>query len=425
MRKALLIDLDGTLVDTAHPEFKAMQDGQAPVDLQKINPFPGAIEFIQDFKRAGHLVHIISDSHPRYVEPVVNKFFKVPHLSLADKPNIIKTQKYLRALRPDFTGMTRNDFFVVGDKYLDVELGRGLKVKTIRTGFYIPTTSEELDGFHNSWNDLKSGPTFTSRSYHEIQAIVKEPGQYHWCLEAFLQGKKSARAIKVFQDHYNQYIGATLIRALGRQEEGECDRHAIQQYYQHFSSEYRAENFKDTVSGAVSFYLQAFLHSSEYNWDYLTYITDKATTKPRNKMKEIFDRVETNLSKKVLFQWSNKIIGSIRHQPDYKSRVSFVGKYLSVSGGENIQGKSIVIIDDQITTGATARSVIKMLREKGAGNILFLSLFLLITSVESSVICPKCGKLMRAKYRKQDGRKFYSCVPPKYRGDGCGNILNA
>ena len=35
-----------------------------------------------------------------------------------------------------------------------------------------------------------------------------------------------------------------------------------------------------------------------------------------------------------------------------------------------------------------------------------------------------CGKAMKIKIKKSDGKKFYSCMPPKFGGNGCGHIEN-
>lgn len=58
-----------------------------------------------------------------------------------------------------------------------------------------------------------------------------------------------------------------------------------------------------------------------------------------------------------------------------------------------------------------------------------LPCFIFVTSVNSSKLCPRCSanglnKQLQVKINRQTGEKFYSCVPPKYRGDGCGYTEN-
>ena len=88
----------------------------------------------------------------------------------------------------------------------------------------------------------------------------------------------------------------------------------------------------------------------------------------------------------------------------------------------NLEGKNIIVLDDQLTTSATAWHVIRKLKEKGAKNILFIAMFQMILPVNDGVVCPKCGKPMLVKIRRSDGHRFYSCTPPEYRGEGCGFI---
>lgn len=40
---------------------------------------------------------------------------------------------------------------------------------------------------------------------------------------------------------------------------------------------------------------------SSVKWDYFTYVSDKATTNPPNKMLELFELIETPITKKNLF----------------------------------------------------------------------------------------------------------------------------
>jgi beta-phosphoglucomutase-like phosphatase (HAD superfamily) len=60
----ILIDLDGTLTDTAHEKFKPFKDGKQQTVLSDIPLIQGAIEFIADIQVKGHKPIIISDSHP-------------------------------------------------------------------------------------------------------------------------------------------------------------------------------------------------------------------------------------------------------------------------------------------------------------------------------------------------------------------------
>ena len=57
-------------------------------------------------------------------------------------------------------------------------------------------------------------------------------------------------------------------------------------------------------------------------------------------------------------------------------------------------------------------------------NIFYLlSLFYLISSVESERVCPHCGTNLQVKVNRNKGTRFLSCVPQKFGGKGCGNFI--
>ena len=90
----VFIDLDGTLTAITPPGWRPYRDGQYPVDVNSVPVLLGAKEFIQEcFQRGIHLV-LVSDSHPRYVEPI-RSMFGLEGISLADKPNTQKLDDYI------------------------------------------------------------------------------------------------------------------------------------------------------------------------------------------------------------------------------------------------------------------------------------------------------------------------------------------
>ncbi|UBF25986.1 hypothetical protein K9N68_31365 [Kovacikia minuta CCNUW1] len=117
-KRYLLIDLDGTLTDTADIALKPIKDGLVETNLAQIRVFEGATSFLSEARGLGFECIVLSDSHPRYVNPIVRNFFGgVAALSLADKPNTIKTLNFLQELGIDHLNSV---CYVLGDSWLGV-----------------------------------------------------------------------------------------------------------------------------------------------------------------------------------------------------------------------------------------------------------------------------------------------------------------
>ena len=416
----ILIDLDGTLTDTAHEQYKPFKDGIEDTDLSKIPLFQGAKEFISKLQSDGHKPFIISDSHPNYVNKIANGVFKIPALSLADKPNPTKTANYLQTTLKGEA--TKENTIVVGDTWLDIEMGRALNFPTILTNFFAASSEENRDGIGQDWKHLKSGATYFVDKFDEIHDILLHPLQNLLAVEGVFQNNDTTKAVrfKTIKSH-DRFIA---FRTLGRQQAGECDKFAVADKYFEFQRADRTIETLQKLGKATSNFLH-FVQQSMPNvtWDFFTFVSDKKTTQPQNKLTELFDLIETTIPKQQFILWSNEINGSIRNQKDYKSRKEFVDKHIFLSNEADLKGKNIIILDDQFTTGATAYSICEKFLEKGVKNIIFVTLFYLITTVESERVCPNCGTKLQVKVNRNKGTRFIACVPQKFGGKGCGNFI--
>ena len=424
----ILIDLDGTLTNTADEKYKVIKDGKQQTVISDIPIFQGAKEFIEDIQGKGHIPIIVSDSHPDYVNKIAKEIFGVSAVYLTDKPNNEKTSKFIhenQELKLLFEN--RDNFIMVGDSWLDIELGRRLNIKTVLTQFYKARNVEERDGIGQDWKPIKMGPTYYAKNFEELTQIIEKPLQNLFALEAIFQNENSDKMVKFLYRSSNGNF--TAYRCLARQEDGECDRFARADKYRQIDNPQRSEEFLKQLAKSVSNYLSRVSRYPEYRWDYLTYVSDKKTTNPPNKMKQIFDFVETNFEKINLFYWSDKVEGKLREQPNYTARREYIARYLKTTEETELKGKNIIIIDDQFTSSATANEINQQLRNKGVKNILFVSLFYLILPIEIKT-CPNivngnvCGKTLKIKINGNNGNKFYSCPTPQYRGNGCGYIEN-
>lgn len=440
----ILIDLDGTLINTVHPTWKPYKDGQ---DGYSIEPhlahvpfFSGVKEFFKSRKAKGDDIVVVSDSHFCYVAPIC-KMFDVEYVALADKPNTTKLNEFLDKHSEFKEDIDNGNCVVIGDTKLDIEFGRHIGVQTI---WFLPyritkEIMDERDGIGDVMAIKKMGPTFTAKTFAEIENILDSPLTMLCSVESAFEGTSSVRAIRYSGSYYADGSFA-CIRCLARQENGACDKYARADKYYLMGNPARSQDLLKKLASGISNYLnQPCL--IQRRWDYFTYLTDKKTTTPPNKMKEIFDMVETSIPKVRLLKWSDDVSSSLREQNLYQDRQAFLQKYLSVEcpWDKNIEkpventedgqqrylpllDRNIVVLDDQLTTAATAWHIIRELKNKGARNVLFVTFFQMILPVNNDMVCPKCGKPMCIKIRRTDGHRFYSCVPPEFRGEGCGYI---
>ena len=435
----ILLDLDGTLINTVHPTWKPYKDGLENCSIEpylaQIPVFPGAREFIASRKTKGDSIIVVSDSHFRYVNPICD-MLGVDRISLADKPNIQKLKEYIDN-HPNYKQEVDNgNCVVIGDTKLDIELGRRIGALTI---WFLPyriteDSRDRRDGIGDEMLCKKMGPTFAAKTFQEMESFIDSPLSNLYPIEAAFAGSSSVRAIRL---NDNRYLDGSFacIRCLARQEQGACDKYARADKYYMMSNPQRTQEFLQSLVSGISSYLNQ--PSLNQGWDYFTYLTDKRTTTPPNKMKEIFDLVATPIQKVWLLKWADNVQGSLREQNLYGDRQTFLQNYLSVKipmettvdmyGQEQqvpipLIGKNVIVLDDQLTTGATAWHVKKKLKEKGARNILFIAMFQMVLPVNNDVMCPRCGQPMLIKMRRSDGHRFFSCTPPQYGGNGCGFI---
>lgn len=398
--------------------------------------FDGAREFIHIQKGKGNKIVIVSDSHPKYVKPVCEEL-GCDCVCLAKKPNTLELSSFLDSNLEYKRMVQAGNAIFIGDTVLDIELSRRLGLPSIWILQYRVT--DDIKDCVNKVGDemaiLKMGPTYAVKSFAEINEIIDNPIDNLYVLESIFNDGKSLKSIKYSQNKFRDK-SFTAIRCLARQESGICDKYARADKYYQMSLAKRSQELVKLLANGVSRFLNQ-PEVSNLKWDYITYITDKQTTIPLNKMKEIFDLIETPIAKIKLLAWSESVKESIRSKNLYDDRKDFLEKNLMINeeitreqtctnnvikNKYDILDKNIIVIDDQLTTSATAWHIIHKLKEKGARNILFIALFQMILPIESDVLCPRCGKPMFIKIRRLDGHKFYSCTPPQFRGNGCGFV---
>lgn len=415
----LLVDLDGTLINTVHPSWKSYREGSSICSVDNIPFFEGSKEFVAERKQKGDEVYIISDSHPSWVEPVAD-VLGVDCLCLANKPNTTNIRRFLTEKQI----LLGDNVFFIGDSTLDIEIGRKLCINTI---WILPyQISEDIkstkDGVGDIMSCIKMGATYSVKSWKEMSAIIDNPCDFLYSIEGAFRGTTSIRPI-VFSERFREDGTCSSIYCLARQEQGFCDKYSLAKEYYDFQKENRCPSLLSTLSSGVSTFINQDCFKNQ-KWDYFTYITDKETTVPRNKMRELFNMIDSHVEKIELVRWHNLISGSLRDRRNYSERRQFLELYMSINHNIDINGKNIIVLDDQLTTGATAWYMISKLKEAGAANVMFVTLFQMTLNVSPQIQCPQCGGQMVVKINRNNGKRFFSCIPPRFGGGGCGYAEN-
>lgn len=97
-------------------------------------------------------LNIVSDSHTRYVSKIAAGIFQCDFVSLTDKPNVHKVKEYLLKKHVELNThfphpiKDRNEFMVIGDTWLDIEMGRALNFATVLAKFYKAVPTDVRDG---------------------------------------------------------------------------------------------------------------------------------------------------------------------------------------------------------------------------------------------------------------------------------------
>ena len=86
----------------------------------------------------------------------------------------------------------------------------------------------------------------------------------------------------------------------------------------------------------------------------------------------------------------------------------------------NLEGKTVILLDDVVTTGSTLRECIKTLYKAGAETVISVVLAVnqfpgnYWSSTEPEVICPYCGDSMHLLVNSTRKTFFYSCYQCKH-----------
>ena len=242
----IFVDLDGTLTHTADVKYKELKDGLRDFNPSEIPLFQGAIDFISALKDAGHRVIILSDSHPKYVRPIVGYYFNIEYIFLADKPNTAKTLSFILSNESlnSLYQTNKEDFMIIGDSALDIQLGRKLKILTSYIQLYTGGNFSETDGIGDYRSIIKYGPTFITKSYQDLLNIISNKHDNLLSIESAYVGGNTCKSVKFWDYRDREHQRIVAFRCLARQEDGSCDNFSRANLYYQIDNPQRKKGTK-------------------------------------------------------------------------------------------------------------------------------------------------------------------------------------
>ncbi|MGI3009519.1 HAD-IA family hydrolase [Vibrio parahaemolyticus] len=179
------------------------------------------------------------------------------------------------------------------------------------------------------------------------------------------------------------------------------DSYTIPQYYVNLLSKV-VETLPEFVFGTKQSY-----------FDIVTVIPAKKGKNQR--LEEMLDRISTQAVSHSdfipdLFEFS---VGaqSLKTMGGKDLRLAELQGHMSINPKhlEQVKGKTVLILDDVITTGSTFVHAFDILNTAGAGFTFGACLAKTVSVREDAKLCPKCGRLMRVN-SNADGIHFYGCT---------------
>ncbi|MGU3815300.1 HAD-IA family hydrolase [Vibrio diabolicus] len=183
------------------------------------------------------------------------------------------------------------------------------------------------------------------------------------------------------------------------------------------------EYYVDLLARVVETLPQYTFQNEESYFDVITVIPSKKGKNSR--LENMLGRIGKKAQSKSkfipdLFEFSvgaeslKTLGGKDRRLDELKAHLSIKDKY-----EEDVRGKTVLVIDDIITTGATFNYAFELLEQTGASFCFGACLAKTVSVREDAKICPDCGRLMKVRTQKVSGLHFYGCTGFFEKVDRC------
>lgn len=432
MIKAVIFDLDNTLAHTtALEDIRNRRDYDAITDdvLKTIAPYPKCRDFMTRLIEKGVKIGIVTNSGHRYAKKILD------HLDLPGIETIVTyTDVGANGIKPAPDGIIKaisdlglspgNDIIYIGDHAIDVEAAYKAGVKPVVVSW----------GSRNPVSQIPSAVLNSEDMFAELGSedeidLIADRCAY---AESFEIPKKqlyfapldlSANVVTLKEELKILCLGRYFSQK-GAFTASLHDNHAlsIEIFKKEHNTNYTLPDYLvDLVSHSIC-KIPEYYGINDESFDYITTIPAKKGKNPRleNFLSRIENVCETNGTFATdIFSFSSDAVSLKTLSKE--GRFTEVSKSLNLNhqADLNLKGKTIIIIDDIITTGSTMRRAISLLEDAGASLVVGLVLAKTVSIFEDEKLCPKCSRQMRVQKNQRSGERFWGCTG--YYDDLCSH----
>ncbi|ONN71668.1 hypothetical protein BVL52_10150 [Pseudomonas oryzihabitans] len=429
MLKAVLFDLDDTLANTSSlEEIRETRnyDELTPEVLAKIRPYKKVLALLEGLKAAGVKTGVVTNSGRRYAQAVLAQ------LGLPEFDTVVTyTDVKADGAKPSPDGIllalsnmgvkVSSDVIYIGDNYIDFVAAYRAGVKPVACSWASRRPISQVPALELSTEYLLSEldnaqGLLPAAEICEVNQGLDFDKKRLYFIPLDLDGNtitvKSDLRVLCLGRYFSQ---KSVVTARYHDAHPLSRKIAEKESNAHFEA---PQHWIDLVAHCVKEIPNYF--SLEGSLDLVTVIPSKPEKNPR--LERMLSAVAEQLSSPPVAMAN--LFSFAANTPSQKSLARFEREdsiknnlFLNPEHQGLVRGKTIVVIDDVLTTGATMRRAFDLLENEGANLVIGLALAKTVSIVEEEKECQKCGRPMRLRLNSANGIRFWGCTG--YHSSSC------
>ena len=295
--------------------------------------------------------------------------------------------------------------FITGGPREAARVG-SMSVSTIIWGQGLPTVHSQL-------------PDFIAGSYDELTSFLSG-AIFGYFGEMLAQGEYGIGQFHLYDEQHilDPSITAQVIAA-GRYFPSEDRRHIFHPLSQRILG-FKRGKYKETLASIVNHSLTVLNRNDR--WDFITSAPGHDSGNRMGELLTMAAEMDTGLFRGVRIDAD--LITMSRTYGSQKRSGNWPHRAINVNGAFQVRRKisgTGVLIDDVITSGATAMECVKALQSAGADRVLIVALAISQDTQKpfelQPVICKNCGRPMQLRFNIRHETPFFGCHGyPECRG---------